>query len=1052
MIRLQLLGSVELRAADGRAVQSILAQPKRTALLAYLALARPRGFQRRDAVAARFWPEMDDDRARAALRSALHFVRQSLGDDAVEGRGQEEIALNAERVWCDAAAFDDALDAGRPDEAMALWRGELLDGFHVDDAPEWERWLDDERARLRRRAGEAARELGARAEASGDAAAAAEWARRAMELDPGDERSLRRLMSLLDGMGDRAGALRAHAGFAARLRADLDAAPSAETEALVRAIRARDVPAAPPASPEAAPAFGSPSIAAVSAGSPSPASAVPSASSVPDAASASSSSSPAPSFPSPPASATMGTGDSPASPALAADRTTEAAANDAASTAVHLPNPTKARSGAVVAKRRRWRHRRAVALAAVGMAVLAVAIPLLVAGRRQAPAAEVREGRIAVLPFTVLGTSRLAYLREGMVDLLAIRLDGEDELDAVDPLAVLGYARREHIVDADPDDGRRVAREFGAAQYVLGSVIWLGGKVQVIAALYTADGKLVAKATVTVDSEQEMNTLVDDLTRKLLAHRASPPGEQLSRAAALTTTSLPALQAFLQGEKEFRAGRLDAAAQAYGRAVDEDSTFALALYRLSTVLDWGGLTLDRRNPGDVVHQALRFGQRLAPHERMLLDARDAYWNGSAREAERLYRAVLATHPADMEAWNELGEVIFHRGVWMGMPITRARSPFEHVLALAPQNVGARLHLARIAALEGRAGEADTLVRAAMRLSPYPARSVEMRGLVAFGAGGTPVQRAEVERTLSGVGYDELWVNVWRIAVYTDDPAVGERLSRLLAADGRPARSQALALTTAASMQAAQGRWSAALASLAAAGAAEPAYAAQVRANLALLSPLPVSAAELASIRASLAAAPPAVPDTIADPLSHAIGYCPSLCRTYLLGALSARLGDTAAVGDAMRRIAATHPADAHEAELIRFQLHVLDARRMWSGGDAAGALRALQAGWPGQTLPRFSSYESYDHTAERFLRAELLHALGRDSEALAWYATVPEDLGAGIEYSAPAHLAQARILDARGERRQAASHYRRFIRAWRACDPALRPLLAEAERRAAALE
>jgi len=56
-------------------------------------------------------------------------VRQSLGDDAVEGRGQEEIALNAARVWCDAAAFDDALDAGRPDEAMA--RGRMRPMDHV---------------------------------------------------------------------------------------------------------------------------------------------------------------------------------------------------------------------------------------------------------------------------------------------------------------------------------------------------------------------------------------------------------------------------------------------------------------------------------------------------------------------------------------------------------------------------------------------------------------------------------------------------------------------------------------------------------------------------------------------------------------------------------------------------------------------------------------------------------------------------------------------------------------------------------------------------------
>ena len=134
MIRLCLLGTVELQAADGRSVQSILAQPRRTALLAYLALARPHGFQRRDVVAARFWPEMDAERARAALRGGLHFVRQSLGDDVVLGRGQEEVELNRARVWCDAVAFEAALDGGRPDEAMALYRGELLEGFHLDDA------------------------------------------------------------------------------------------------------------------------------------------------------------------------------------------------------------------------------------------------------------------------------------------------------------------------------------------------------------------------------------------------------------------------------------------------------------------------------------------------------------------------------------------------------------------------------------------------------------------------------------------------------------------------------------------------------------------------------------------------------------------------------------------------------------------------------------------------------------------------------------------------------------------------------------------------------
>ncbi|SOD03103.1 transcriptional activator domain-containing protein [bacterium JGI 053] len=822
-----------------------------------------------------------------------------------------------------------------------------------------------------------------------------------MLLDPGDERALRRLMSLLDGMGDRAGALRAHAGFAARLRADFDAEPSAETEALVRAIRARDTaPGPPPASPTPVPAAPLPAPPAGDAVAP---------------------------IPAPP-------------PAIDVTDVDDDVAEGRAR--------AESADGAVARRPRRWR-RWAAAAALVFAAALGAGA--LLRFRSHEPAVAARPGRIAILPFTVLGTTRLAYLREGMVDLLAIRLDGEEELDAVDPLAVLGYVRREHIVDADPEDGRGVARAFGAAQFLLGSVIWLGGKVQVIAALYRADGSLVAKATVTVDSERELGTLVDDLTRKLLARRPSTPGEQLSRAAAMTTTSLPALQAFLAGEKDFRAGRLDAAVEAYGRAAREDSTFALALYRLSTVLDWTGRALDRRSPGDVVHQALRFKSRLAPHERMLLDARDAYWNGSAREAERLYREVLATHPDDMEAWNELGEVIFHRGVWLGTPITRARQPFERVLALAPQNLGARLHLARIAALEGRTGQVDTLLAEVLRLSPGAARSVEMRGLAAFG-GGTPRQRAEAERMLAAMGYDELWVNSWRIAVYTDDPAAGERLSRLLAAPDRSPRARVLARTVAASMQAAAGRWGAARGSLAAVEPAEPEYVAQVRANLALLPLLPIPQGEIEAIRASLAAAPVSAGDTLEDPVSHARGYCPSLCRAYLVGALSARLGDAAGAARAEERIGQARPADAHQAELIRYLRFVLRARRAWAAGDAAAALRLLEAGWPEQTLPRFSSYESYDHAGERYLRAELLHAVGRDDEALAWYATVAEDLGAGLEYSAPAHLAQARILDARGARTQALWHYRRFIRLWRACDPELRPLVAQAERRAAALE
>ena len=60
MIELRTLGAVDLKGADGRAVRSILAQPKRLALLAYLAVHTAGA--RRDSVVALFWPELDGAR------------------------------------------------------------------------------------------------------------------------------------------------------------------------------------------------------------------------------------------------------------------------------------------------------------------------------------------------------------------------------------------------------------------------------------------------------------------------------------------------------------------------------------------------------------------------------------------------------------------------------------------------------------------------------------------------------------------------------------------------------------------------------------------------------------------------------------------------------------------------------------------------------------------------------------------------------------------------------------------------------------------------------
>ncbi len=237
MIEFRALGEIGLRTLDGAVRHTLLAQPKRLALLAYLAVAIPRGFHRRDKLLALFWPDADGRHAHASLRKALHFLRRALGWDALLSHGDEDIALNDALVWCDVAAFREAVRSDRLEEALILYRGDLLDGLFLRDAPGFERWVDDERERLRAGAARAARRAAELRASQGNYAAATDLARRAMDLDP-DEPTLRQLLELLARAGDYVGAIRAYATITRTLATRFAIAPGPETRSLVDRIRA----------------------------------------------------------------------------------------------------------------------------------------------------------------------------------------------------------------------------------------------------------------------------------------------------------------------------------------------------------------------------------------------------------------------------------------------------------------------------------------------------------------------------------------------------------------------------------------------------------------------------------------------------------------------------------------------------------------------------------------------------------------------------------------------------------------------------------------------
>lgn len=240
MLELQTFGTVGLRSRDiGESSASIL-QPKRLALLVYLATAPRRRCRRRDQVVAFLWPELDATHARGSLSQALRYLRRSLGDDVLVTQGEEEIGIDGQRLWCDTTAFTGACEAGELEQALSIYRGRFLEGFFVDEAaPEFEQWVADEQNRFRQEAAIAASKLVDAAEQRGQLPAAIEWARRSVAISPGDERIVARLIALLDAGGDRAGALRVYETLRERLKTEFDVAPSHETQALVAKILAR---------------------------------------------------------------------------------------------------------------------------------------------------------------------------------------------------------------------------------------------------------------------------------------------------------------------------------------------------------------------------------------------------------------------------------------------------------------------------------------------------------------------------------------------------------------------------------------------------------------------------------------------------------------------------------------------------------------------------------------------------------------------------------------------------------------------------------------------
>lgn len=615
MIRLKSFGNIDLRGAGGE-LRGILTQPKRLALLLRLAAERPGTFLRRDTLLAMFWPELDAAGARNALRQALFHLRRELGDGVLVNRGDEEVGLDPGLFRADIADFEEDAATGRWEAALTLVTGELAPGLFVTDASGFEEWLEAKRSDIQRRAALGAWTLCQELEARGTPAAAAAWARRAVQHAPEDEAGVRRLLGLLIQAGDSAGAAQAYAVFEERLRREYGVAPAPETVAIRRSMRT-DTPVA---SPEARPA-------------------------------------------------------------------TPIRAEASPPTVEQPPAPARIRS---------WQW-----LLAGGACVLALAAGVARWRSRDAEIAAIDPARLLIAPFRAnAGDTLLTALSIGLVELTNARLSGASAPHPVDPDVALRAVAAARASDTSSATGPLLAaaRRTGAGLVLTGTLLRDGSGLLLAPVLVrTGSGALVSLPQVRGPADS-LPVMVDQMAASLLSALASDDGAD---APSLAAIPLPALRAYLDGREAMRDGRVLDAIALLARALELDSTFALAARDYAEAEDWAG----EDQQGVAKQRAWELRDRLGLRDRAILTALvGRRWPGFTPVREQVEDWETAIHwaPDRSGAWFGLGDVLFHAGNAVGIASSqqRARNAFDRALALDSSSAPALLHRIEMAAREG----------------------------------------------------------------------------------------------------------------------------------------------------------------------------------------------------------------------------------------------------------------------------------------------------------------------------------------------------------------
>jgi serine/threonine-protein kinase len=624
---------------------------------------------------------------------------------------------------------------------------------------------------------------------------------------------------------------------------------------------------------------------------------------------------------------------------------------------------------------------------------------------------------LAVLPFRVVGQD-VDLWREGMVDLLSANLDGAAGIRAVAPRTVLSrwHGKTEGTAEPTDPEALQVAREVGARYALLGTLVVLGGEVRLTAQVVDLkSGKVQGEAQVK-GAPDSIPALVDRLSLDVVRTALAREGDEATELdlRGVSTSSLPALKAYLAGERAFRRSRWEDAAAEFARAVEADSTFALALYRLSVTYGW----IDGRSArvAEYTRRASQFANRLPDREALLLRGYSSW----GRESFQNLETLTQRYPDDAEGWVTLGEAYNHDGGPSLVPFDKFRQAFRRAIELDPSFGAAYIHLIGDAFDRADSADARGLISRYVRIEANSpdAQGSKLAYALAWGDEAAKRNALAALDTASTGELDRTSLDLGRAYRFWQ-----ENLSvlRALALERHPVVDRQGAVRGLARVLVWRGRLREARQALLSTPEEEP-YGPMNSRTLLLWRLLDFPDGGLAPRAASALAADPTLMDR------------------FLIGAHAAADGQTqelerqlAAIDSLARQSGAQATIEEGEPIDIRALARALEAYAASRRGDRARAIRGLEEALP--DLPGSCPGGACGtHIVLRFLLGKWLLEQGDAAEAERYLASTTP-----FRFYVPTDLYLGKAYEALGDMDQARRHYGEFVEAWKDCDPELRP-------------